>query len=247
MISVFLSLLSLVLWPSLWSILEKCSTYTWKECDPGESSSSFSAVWLLLSLWKLASFTTYSLVAFQGHFCVCVPGAGVHVSVHSPSVVSCPAAGLGIGGGFLHNHVSISLAIFKECGLSIPLCAEAVHSALSSSSGGVALYVDVDSLWDQRCCGASLFTLPLHIRGRLGVHGRGWVQVFSMWLPWTSVLLVLLRLFFLSLNFQQFDYNVPCCSFASLEFTELWICRFLFFFKYFSVSFLLLRLQLHLY
>lgn len=45
--------------------------------------------------------------------------------------------------------VILSLSLPSLCGPSIICCAEAIQSALSSSSGGIALYVGIDLVYPQ--------------------------------------------------------------------------------------------------
>lgn len=62
-----------------------------------------------------------------------------------PSVISLPSVGHHVEDGVPINTVCPSLLLVSMWSLC-RLFAEAVHSALGSSVGGVALYVGVDSM-----------------------------------------------------------------------------------------------------
>lgn len=69
-----------------------------------------------------------------------------------------------LGVGFHGCHISIFLTHF----CMVPLYAEALQSALTSSLGGIALYVGVDSvyLWEEMGSGSSydaVLDLPLRL------------------------------------------------------------------------------------
>lgn len=91
--------------------------------------------------------------------CVCfvlfsfAPG---QVNLHEgPSVISLHIAGSSIRAGVPIITISLFLLPFL-CGFSVFCCVHAVQSAISPSSGGVALYVGVDSLcqWEEVSSGS---------------------------------------------------------------------------------------------
>lgn len=88
-ISVFLYLLRLVLWPSLWSILEHISMWTWKECAFCCFGMECPIYTYVMYIWSSVSFkTTVSLLIF--HLYESVPWCkwSVKLSYHFSIIVN---------------------------------------------------------------------------------------------------------------------------------------------------------------
>ena len=118
--------------------------------------------------------------------------------VHGPlTVITLPAVGHHIGVGL---WLVPGLCFFYPslCGPSIICCAEAVQSALSSSSGGITLYIDLDSVypWEEVSSGSSYSAILELISPN----------------PLNSILAMSLTSMFFSFYLQHDQLNSDSCS-----------------------------------